>query len=138
MKKKAKKPRNKQLQTKAENLWKAVCLARDKGCVGRRFRSCNSDILQVHHVIGRGNRRSFLEIINGVTLCKSCHFFLHHNDIFRMTIEDYAREQNGFERLKDEVRQGGAFLEWSRIGWLEHKIEILEEILKGLEEGIYE
>jgi len=135
----SKRPKNrkKTLQKKAENLWKDVVKARDKVCQGRRVRGCTDETLQVHHVLGRASKRSFLEIINGVLLCRGCHFFLHQNDAFRMEIEDMVRKRNGFDRLKNEVRQGGAFLEWGRISWLEDKIKVLEFLKKGFEEGIY-
>ena len=131
----------KKLQKKAENLWKGVVTLRDKVCLGD---GPHSEILQVHHLIQRNRKRGFLEINNGILLCRFCHFKLHHNDAYRMRIEDIARarlaargELSSFDRLRDEILQGGAFIEWRRIGWLEGKIKTLESIRDNVRNGYF-
>jgi len=134
----------KKLQRKAEKLWKEIIRLRDGNtcAVQQQFSQINikhTDIYQADHCFTRGFKRLFLEISNGTMICSSCNFNKNFNDAIRLAVYDIVKKREGediFNRMRSEKEQGGAFLEWGRIGWLEDKIKILEEIKELYQEGI--
>lgn len=131
----------KTLQRKAESLWKECCLLRDgRECqVQKHFpyiKTSHSEVYQVDHCFSRRLKRHFLSIANGTVVCSSCNLNKNHNDAIYLAIHEIVKEREGsvYERMKEEVEQGGAFLNWRNIGWLEDTIETLKGI-KELFEG---
>jgi len=142
---KVKKPRNKQLQIKAEKIWKEICLLRDgRECqVKKNFPELNishSEIIQVDHLIERGWKRTFVEIANGTVVCSYCNSNKRYNSAIAKAIETIRRNREGddvIDLMFEERGRGTAFVEWSRVGWLEDKIDVLENIRDNLKRGVY-
>ncbi|MBW1812093.1 MAG: hypothetical protein JRJ39_00095 [Deltaproteobacteria bacterium] len=136
--------KNKQLQKKAEKLWKEIIRLRDGDvCMVekhfKRIKTKHTKIYQADHCFSRGFKRLFLEISNGTLVCSSCNLNKNYNDAIRLAVYDIVREREGediFNRMREQKEQGGAFLEWGKIGWLEDKIKVLEEIKELYEQGV--
>lgn len=114
----------KKLQEEAGNLWKKYCRVRDDfKCV-----LCGSqETLQVHHIFSRKNKGLFLDVENGCTLCRDCHCSVTFND----TAKDSLRRKIDpatYDRLYEQSKIGGPFLEWKNISWLEQQIAILQSL----------
>ena len=118
----------KKLQKKVEDLWKTYCKKRDKTC-----RLCGgTNVLQVHHIFPRGKKRIFIDVDNGMTLCKDCHCFVSNQ---RTIGDEIVRRQVDpaiYDRLYEEASFIGPFLMWKDIVWLEEQIQILEELIEEL------
>jgi 5-methylcytosine-specific restriction endonuclease McrA len=115
----------KSLQKKAEALWKDYCRKRDTSC-----RLCDgSNILQVHHIFSRKSKGLFLDVENGVLLCRDCHCSVTFND----SVKDKLRRKINpvvYDRLYEQSQDMGPFLEWKQIPWLERQIAVLEELVE--------
>ena len=125
----------KKLQRKAERLWKQVVLLRDgKECqVKKKFpyiKTSHTDTYQVDHCFSRRYKRTFLEIANGTVVCSACNRNKQYNDTINLAIHEIRQAEEGevYDRLRSEIEQGGAFIKWRNIGWLEEKIKTLEEL----------
>ena len=72
-------------------LWSLCVRGCDKTC-----RNCNSDFnLQAHHVIQRTYKLSRYNTLNGLTLCRSCHFWEKVNpEKFRDMVINIIGENN--------------------------------------------
>jgi 5-methylcytosine-specific restriction endonuclease McrA len=117
----------KRLQNKAENLWKQVCKDRDKVC-----QICGSkEVLQVHHIFSRKNKGLFLDVENGILLCRNCHCKVSFGDdglkekIRRIKIK---KDPATYDRLYEQDLDKSPFLEWKNINYLEEQIKILQSI----------
>ena len=119
----------KKLQKKAENLWKLFCRNRDKVC-----QLCGSqEVLQVHHIFSRKSKGLFLDVDNGILLCRSCHCKVSFSDdglkekIRRLKIK---KDEATYDRLYEQSLEKKPFLEWKNIEYLEMQIKILTELLE--------
>ena len=124
-----KKSITKKLQTKAGNLWKDYCKLRDRVCQlcgGRK-------VLQVHHVFSRKNKGLFLDVDNGILLCRVCHCRVTWDDAWKETLRRVVvlkKTQATYDRLYEQSLDKTPFLEWKNIAWLESQITIFKEMLK--------
>jgi hypothetical protein len=117
----------KKLQNKAESLWKAYINKRDKKC-----RICNSsEVLQAHHIFSRKTKGLFLDVANGILLCRDCHCKVSFGDdglkekIRRIKIKE---DSATYDRLYEQSLDRTPFLEWKDISYLETQIKILGEL----------
>lgn len=87
----AKKTERKRLDEECLRLWSLCVRARDKTC-----RNCNSDMnLQSHHLIQRTYKLSRYNTLNGICLCRRCHFPEHITpEKFRDMILNIIGEEN--------------------------------------------
>jgi|GEM_PF-5750156 len=121
----------KRLQSKCEKLWKLYALRRDKVC-----QLCGGkEVLQVHHVFSRKNKRLFLDIQNSATLCRSCHMKVTWDDSAKETLRRklIAKDKDAYERLYEVSLDKSLFLEFKNISWLETQLAILTELIAGRE-----
>ena len=94
-----------------------------------------------------------MEITNGTMVCSACNavkggsrkgnFVANRSlsDVITYAVYDIVKNREGddiFNRMFNEAGTRGAFREWGQIGWLEFKLDILIQIRKGFEEGVYE
>jgi len=133
----------KKLQRKAARLWKEIIRLRDGDtcAVQQQFPQINTthtDTYQADHCFTRGFKRLFLEIANGTMICSGCNLSKNYNYAINLAVHDIVKKREGpvYDRMRAEKEQGGAFLEWGRIGWLESKIHVLEQIKEMYEEEI--
>lgn len=113
----------KKLQEEAGDLWKAYIKQRDNVC-----QMCGgSQVLQAHHIFSRKITRLFLDVQNGVLLCSGCHTSVTFNDGPRETLRRKI-DPATYERLYEQSRIAGPFLEWKNIAWLEQQIAILQSL----------
>jgi len=140
-KKKKKKPKNRQLQTKCENLWKKIIELRDgRACkVKKLYPEINlthSNVLQADHCFTRGNKHLFLDPANGTMVCSSCNMAKHYdNKSVKRAVDMIVRRRVGEnkweEMLACDMRMGPNY-NWNKIWWLEERLEILERALADL------
>jgi len=115
----------KKLQNKAESLWKQYCKQRDKVCL-----LCGGNhILQVHHIFSRKNRGLFIDVQNGIVLCRDCHCSVTYNDSTKETLRRKI-DPATYDRLYEQSLDRRPFLEWKKIAYLEQQILILEDLIK--------
>ena len=95
------KNKKKYLRQKADKLWYQLLL-KDKCLV------CPNKAIQVHHYYYKG-QYGFMryDLENGISLCQSCHFILHHSDPKRITdkIEREMGKKWKEKLLKQESRK---------------------------------
>jgi 5-methylcytosine-specific restriction endonuclease McrA len=116
----------KQLHKKLEALWKTYCKARDGG----KCKLCTStNTLQVHHIFSRKKTRLFIDVDNGITLCRDCHCRVTWNDSTKETVRRMV-DPDIYDRIYEESCKQSVFLDWKNIFWLEQQVMILEELLK--------
>jgi 5-methylcytosine-specific restriction endonuclease McrA len=128
---KPKKPKldnvRKRLQKEAENLWKLACKTRDDfKCV-----LCGStEILQVHHVFSRKNKGLFLDVANGLTLCRRHHMLVTWDDGAKEFVRRHmiAKDKDTYDRLYEQSLFKGTFLEFKDIQWLTEQISFLSSL----------
>lgn len=114
----------KKLQRKVEKLWKEYCKIRDRVC-----QLCGgTNILQVHHIFGRGHKNLFIDTQNGITLCRDCHCSVTWSDTAKEKLRRKI-DPSVYDRLYEQSMHTGAFLEWKSISYLERQIEILEGLI---------
>ena len=119
----------KPIEKQLDKLWSAIILT-----TGRCDKCGSKYNLDPHHIFIRGNRSTRWDLDNGICLCSDCH-----------TAAPYAahRNINGFRKWLIEER-GQAWFDdlnfrahktvyWSTIE-LEMKLEVLKEVLEGLED----
>lgn len=133
MKKRHKKSTLEKLQDKAESLWKLAIKSRDKVC-----QLCTgTKVLQAHHVFSRKNKGLFLDIDNGILLCRVCHCNVTWDDGYKEKIKRVVirlRGQDTFDRIYEQSLDKTPFLEWKNINYLEEQIDILQSLLRKMEE----
>ena len=125
----------KKLQKQAGDLWKLYVRKRDKACQMKVYfpKFCfKEDILQPHHIFGRGNKNIFLDVENGMLLCSGCHTAVTFQDSYKELARKIAIRKNKdiYERLHEQSLIKGAFLNWKYIFYLQRQISILEEMIK--------
>lgn len=52
---------------------RAIVIARDGGCILRRYRFCGDNVLQADHLITRANSATYADTRLIVCVCRSCH-----------------------------------------------------------------
>jgi len=114
------------LRGQADKLWFQVCLK--DNC-----ESCGGRAIQAHHFYYKSNYGHLrYEIDNGVSLCKVCHFLLHHQDPKRIEDRIIAkRGQEWFDKLKEQAYKlpPPSYL---TIDYYQRQIERLSQVLKNL------
>jgi len=117
------------LSKTANELWKYACVKK----WGQICEGCGKPAIQIHHYIPK-SRNGLLRfcVENGVLLCKSCHYIIHHThnppDAYRI-IERIrkGRGKRWCEYIdKHEKIHGTSF---RTIKWLNEQIENLKKQL---------
>ena len=122
----------KRLFDACDNLWSQLVKARDRKCV----RCGNGYNLDPAHIFGRVRKSVRWLLEDGLTLCRECHDWGHHNEkAFRIFVEEYL----GIERytaLKDKARAmvdiSVDFLEKTKSELQAQKEKILSELEKTI------
>lgn len=127
--------KNKQLQRKAERLWKEVIALRDgRVCMVQlkfpHITISHTQTYQADHCFTRANKLLFLDPANGTMVCSACNCAKNwKNKSVDMAIDDIVRSREGEEKFNEMRRINetkSANLNWGKIWWLEEQIEFLE------------
>ena len=87
---------------------------------------CGSiSVLQVHHIFSRKTKGLFLDVANGVVLCRKCHCKVSFSDTARETLRR-SLHPDVYERLYEQSKILGVFDDWKNIVWLEEQIQYLK------------
>ena len=96
-----KKSKKKRLRDKADNLWFKKYLKTSCEVCGQ------SDVLQGHHYFYKGSYGHLrYNKENHITLCRGCHFVLHHQDPKK--VEEKIKEARGkswYNKLKKQAQK---------------------------------
>ena len=130
----------KALKNKAENLWKeAGLLLHGNECeVKKNYPEINiihTPEIQGDHCISRSNKYFFLDINNHSSVCSSCNQAKSFdNKSVSRAIDEIVRKRNP-QWFKDAIwldRTCEANVNFSKVWWLEEKIEDLKFIIEEL------
>jgi glycogen synthase len=61
------------LKDDIQKLLREIVIARDGGCILRRLRNCDDEVLQADHLITRANSATYVDSRLVVCLCRACH-----------------------------------------------------------------
>jgi hypothetical protein len=88
----------------ADELWKKAVKDRDNWTCQRCGKS-EGAIIQAHHIFKRNAYNVRWAMVNGVSLCKGCHFTLHMNSDLRYPFEvKHLGGQEAYDRLQVMAR----------------------------------
>lgn len=74
------------LKKEIQRLVREVVMARDKGCILRKYRHCGGElntegvVIQADHLISRSNSATYADTRLIVCLCKTCHGWKHWHE----------------------------------------------------------
>lgn len=115
--------KKKRLRREADKLWFKVCLKDSCEVCG------STDRLQAHHFWYKGSYAHLrFDIDNGISLCQSCHFILHHQDPKKITDQIIAkRGSKWYSTLKKKALKRPA--NYQTIGYYQTTLKTLNETL---------
>ena len=61
-------------------LLREIVIKRDGGCVLRKIRFCNDEVLQADHLITRANSATYADSRLVVCICRTCHGWKHWHE----------------------------------------------------------
>jgi len=129
-------------QNKAIKLWKEVCYLRDgRYCHVQRnypfIKISHTDVIQVDHCITRSNKYFFLDTWNGLPICSACNQAkCFGNKSISRAIDKMVEKRNP-EWFKNAIwldQTGEPNVNFSKIWWLDEKIQDLQNELNNLKE----
>jgi hypothetical protein len=63
------------LKKEIQRLLREIVIKRDGGCILRKYRRCNDEVLQADHLITRANSGTYADTRLVVCVCRSCHYW---------------------------------------------------------------
>ena len=93
--------KKKRLRSKADVLWFRLLLKRNPTCL-----LCGKPAQQVHHFFSK-NTHGYLRcnLDNGISLCRGCHFTLHHKDPSLSAEIVEIKGKEWYDSLKAKVQE---------------------------------
>jgi 5-methylcytosine-specific restriction endonuclease McrA len=111
------------LKDECEELWKSICIKRDKGIC----QWCGEKAGVVHHIRSRGHAATFVYVPNGMSLCLSCHakISLHNRDI-EQDFDMFLVKRFGMKFMENLKTLSRKVIRSNITYWEERKEELLE------------
>lgn len=66
-----------ELKKEIQALVRSIVIERDGGCILKKYRRCEDEVLQADHLITRANSATFADTRLIVCICRSCHGWKH-------------------------------------------------------------
>ena len=113
----------KRLRSIADKLWYEAYLKDECEVCGER------GYLQAHHFYYKGSYGYFrYSQDNHITLCRKCHFILHHQDPKKITEQIIdKRGQEWYNELRKQTIE--TYYSFQTVGWYKQNIDKLQEYL---------
>lgn len=110
-------------------LVRAICIKRDGGCILKKYRHCNDEVLQADHLVTRGNSGTFADTRLIVCLCRTCHGWKHwHKEEYDALVKTVIPKER--VELWEKAEQDRLSHKTHKMDWSIERLALEQELLQ--------